>query len=378
MKDLKPLFLLFFLIAVLLLGSPTDAQQRRRPQPKPQPRFDQKPFDIAAENLPPNYSGHSVATIYAATRAREVLAKRGEYESTIEYGNRLAQLNRLPLSGPLNSDSILAFEIEPVTQKYSPDLAALDMSLELDSDFDGNVRASWLHRAESTGSYIGRTAFNRAVRVRTARFLDYLFAIRRDQLSNTPFFDQTREGEYSLDGSIAIGPFEAQRLRPRIRALVICQLGPNPVSNFVDHHTPSIDEPYDDLTLKFYVNVILRAVWFYDFPTGRVLTKLEIPQPVSADISTEPTCNPHPSIIFKPTPHYPEEARSNQVVGTVRLSALFKETGEVADIVVIKGLPNGLTESAIEAARGIKFSPAESNGKKVSCRMVLEYTFDLY
>lgn len=81
---------------------------------------------------------------------------------------------------------------------------------------------------------------------------------------------------------------------------------------------------------------------------------------------------------FKPVPRYPDEARSNQVIGTVQLSALFEETGEVTDIVVIKGLPHGLTESAIEAARGIKFSPMEVNGKKVSCRKVLEYSFSLY
>ena len=52
--------------------------------------------------------------------------------------------------------------------------------------------------------------------------------------------------------------------------------------------------------------------------------------------------------------------------------------GEVTEVKVVEGLSHGLTERAIEAAKRITFVPAESNGKKVSFRMTLEYYFNLY
>lgn len=70
--------------------------------------------------------------------------------------------------------------------------------------------------------------------------------------------------------------------------------------------------------------------------------------------------------------------RVNQITGTAVLSALFAETGEVTEIKVISGLPHGLSERAVEAAKQIKFVPAESNGKKIPLRITLEYNFNLY
>ena len=60
------------------------------------------------------------------------------------------------------------------------------------------------------------------------------------------------------------------------------------------------------------------------------------------------------------------------------LRAVLSSTGEVTDITVISGLPYGLTEKAIEAARKIKFVPAVKDGKKVSMWMQIEYNFNLY
>jgi TonB family protein len=59
------------------------------------------------------------------------------------------------------------------------------------------------------------------------------------------------------------------------------------------------------------------------------------------------------------------------------LRCIFAADGRVRNIKVIKGLPNGLTERAIEAARLIKFIPATKDGKPVSMWMQLEYNFDL-
>ncbi|MBD0373616.1 MAG: TonB family protein [Pyrinomonadaceae bacterium] len=83
-------------------------------------------------------------------------------------------------------------------------------------------------------------------------------------------------------------------------------------------------------------------------------------------------------IISRPEPQYTDEARKNQVMGTVVLRGIFAFDGKVRAIRVMKGLPDGLTMSAIRAARRIKFVPATINGKPVSQYIQIEYNFNLY
>ena len=83
-------------------------------------------------------------------------------------------------------------------------------------------------------------------------------------------------------------------------------------------------------------------------------------------------------LLAKPEPQYTEEARRNQVSGTVTLRAIFSSSGEVVQIRALNTLPFGLTEKAIAAARQIKFVPAMKDGHPVSVRMQLEYNFNLY
>ena len=83
-------------------------------------------------------------------------------------------------------------------------------------------------------------------------------------------------------------------------------------------------------------------------------------------------------ITFKPEPGFTEDARKNNVTGLVRIRAVLSASGEVTSISVVKGLPDGLTEKAIEAARQIKFRPAQKDGHTVSQYVVLEYNFNIY
>jgi TonB family protein len=83
-------------------------------------------------------------------------------------------------------------------------------------------------------------------------------------------------------------------------------------------------------------------------------------------------------VLSKPEPQYTEEARKNQVTGTVILRAVFSSSGQVTNISARAGLPYGLTERAIAAARQIKFTPATKDGHPVSMYIQLEYNFNLY
>jgi TonB family protein len=83
-------------------------------------------------------------------------------------------------------------------------------------------------------------------------------------------------------------------------------------------------------------------------------------------------------LISKPEPSYTEKARQKQITGTVILKVVFAANGQVTNIRTAQGLPYGLTERAIAAARKIKFIPATKDGRYVSMWMQLEYNFYLY
>jgi TonB family protein len=83
-------------------------------------------------------------------------------------------------------------------------------------------------------------------------------------------------------------------------------------------------------------------------------------------------------VTYKAEPRFTESARKFGVTGVVRIRAILDKTGEVTNIVVIKGLPHGLTQLAVEAARQIRFTPARKDGHAVSQYIVLEYNFNIY
>jgi TonB family protein len=85
-----------------------------------------------------------------------------------------------------------------------------------------------------------------------------------------------------------------------------------------------------------------------------------------------------PTILHKEKAAYTEEARTNEVQGTVILNAVFRADGTIGGIRVVRGLRYGLTEQAIKAAQAIRFEPATIAGKPVSVRGNLELSFNLY
>jgi len=84
------------------------------------------------------------------------------------------------------------------------------------------------------------------------------------------------------------------------------------------------------------------------------------------------------SVVTKPEPRYTEEARKNQITGTVVLRAVFSSSGAVTNIHAVSNLPDGLTDNAIAAARQIRFIPASKDGRFVSMWIELQYNFNLF
>jgi periplasmic protein TonB len=93
-------------------------------------------------------------------------------------------------------------------------------------------------------------------------------------------------------------------------------------------------------------------------------------QPMSANL--------RPTILYTEKPRYTEEARQNRITGTVVLSIVYATDGRITGIRVVRGLPDGLTEKAIEAAQRIRFNPAVKNGTPIPVRGTIAFDFNIY
>lgn len=84
-----------------------------------------------------------------------------------------------------------------------------------------------------------------------------------------------------------------------------------------------------------------------------------------------------PEKIFDPQPAYTEIARKARIQGVVIVQAIIDKQGAVTNVKVLKGLPMGLSEQAVDAIKKWKFSPATLNGKPVDVYYNLTVNFRL-
>ncbi len=98
---------------------------------------------------------------------------------------------------------------------------------------------------------------------------------------------------------------------------------------------------------------------------------------VLLDIS-DPNVTP-PSLISQPRIEYPPIARAQRITGSVVVSALIDEQGNVAESRLIRGAsPNsGLNQVALENVKRRKYKPAQMNGKPGRAWIAIQIDFKL-
>lgn len=82
-----------------------------------------------------------------------------------------------------------------------------------------------------------------------------------------------------------------------------------------------------------------------------------------------------PERVHAPQPQYTEPAREARVQGVVMLLVMIDEEGDVVCPRVLRGLPHGLTEAALETILQWKFEPARAEGEPVPVHWWLSVQF---
>ena len=91
------------------------------------------------------------------------------------------------------------------------------------------------------------------------------------------------------------------------------------------------------------------------------------------DPSNNKNQSSYAACVYCPTAPFSSEAIKHHTQGTVVLGVLVGTDGVAHNISVLKGLPNGLTESAIKTVRSWKFRPATGpNGAAIEKKTIIE------
>jgi protein TonB len=97
-----------------------------------------------------------------------------------------------------------------------------------------------------------------------------------------------------------------------------------------------------------------------------------VPDEVEAYIHVNP-----PSVIHRVEPRYTGTAKKLGIEGTVVISLLIDTDGRVVDLTVLRSLPFGLTQNAVEAVQQWLFEPCTFKEKPVRVRYTLTVVFRL-
>jgi protein TonB len=84
-----------------------------------------------------------------------------------------------------------------------------------------------------------------------------------------------------------------------------------------------------------------------------------------------------PTTTFRVDPLYTEIARKARIEGIVIIEAIIDRNGNVTDARVLKPLPMGLDQAAIDAVKRWKFKPGQLNGQPVPVIFNLTVLFRL-
>lgn len=395
------------ILAVLFFAAFPVATQTTRPRlttQRPPQAPEQSIFRVDGDSLPANYHGYDPILVWRQLSQRQLV--KGEYETTAAFETRLSRLKAIPLFAGVLMDDVLPFEVdgEALEMEYHADSGLLSVALKPDFVWEGERLSGSFQRAfplkrilNRSSSYVGTNAFGvrRRITRQTSTEIDLAF--------------DNHEAGYSsgYDIDVPMNVASARQAKTTLRALAIYKLASPYLTTGTFKDEPTITEPTDFSTLHLNLNGQLLAIWLYELPTGRVLTKLDLEHSnespaethLAADDANEVdytrvfTVNEvtrRAVIISKPEPIYPITASHPKFTGEVILRLVLGADSHVSNIVPVAKQTDVLTERAIEAdvaaaiaaaiaaAKKLQFEPAVKNGHRVSQYVSVVYNFNVY
>jgi hypothetical protein len=247
---LKRVIIGSFAIAVLLTpGLGADSESKKATTPPP------SKFDPSASTVPPGFKGAKLEALF-----KRYAIVRGEFETKDEFEKRKTHLG----------SGIYAFQIQNTQPSYDVDSETMRLSIfadQLSTVSRGGIDRGWIIRTVSIakGKYVGSTVGGGTRVVDSAVRLVYAIS----EANSPGYFDVT----------IPMDRRRAASVKPNLRLLVICELGPSSVPESLDEFgatgreqvEPTFHDPRDVLILQHVLTARVLAFWIYDERSGEVI-----------------------------------------------------------------------------------------------------------
>jgi hypothetical protein len=274
--------------------------------------YSTEPLDLSLSTLPPGYRGNDPETVFTALSSS---TKKGEFESTAEYNQRLMGLT--VIAGSLTDSSVYAFYVESggyaqqSEARYDADKQLLTLSIQLASvskkrtvkqecserivrlglctdstesyiaGYNFLSKTKWLNN----GTHLGANSYGAVAEVTTEyRWQDTIEFPNIDEFSS-------KQSIYGQDLSIdlPVGPTEAKTLKGNLRILAICKLIAPYVASDAGSSDATLSEPVDLITFFQTLETQLLELWVYDISTGKVIAKVQAGQKLASGDAVAPT-----------------------------------------------------------------------------------------
>lgn len=386
--------------------------------------------------LPPGYTGHDAVGIFTSVLAQRQFMRKSQFETSRDYEARVSErLARVPgVSSPVTillRDIKVKYDADAGSFRIDTDPESLlypevFMAGEFGDQFRDYTSYYLFWNKKTLGAAVGRNAFGMRKRYVITSYTSLRMAVPSSSVSK-------------LNRGLLLPalPAVAREMMSGLRVAVTGRLIPPYAGTDSSTDTATMTDPEESHTFIYYIYFQPEEAVVYDIRTGEVYGGLELGRPepsqdgrrYSSVYGESPVQLEDPAerraraeeerrereereetrraaeerraafdklefppdhvfkadevdvravLLSRPEPRYPNGARDASVSGTVRLRAILRASGAVEVTEVVRGLTHGLTESATEAAKLIRFTPAKRHGKAVDQEIVLEYNFNLF
>ena len=246
------------------------------PQPENRLPYASSGLDPTAATLPPNYRGHSCRAV--AAKLVSLNLKKGEFETTSAYNDRITSLNNEHVAGATLLGDVFGFvgaedSASDLTDQYDADNQVLKVKGYWGGDTQllntGSVAATKLeYKLKYQRTYSASNAYGKIVQVESSTWDTCGLAFQN--------LSAYSSGNKNILLDLPMEPGEARATKGKIALLYVGNLVTPYRSEYSDYLKPTIDHPREYAWSGDALVMRLSQIWLFNKATGTVYKKIEI------------------------------------------------------------------------------------------------------
>ena len=216
-------------------------------------------FSKEVTQLSPNFKGHNWKDVRAGL-VRLGMSKN-EFESTLEYKNRIRSVLDKTLYGSVKANGLIAFVV-PTEKEFDPDKKRLSVFLNTRYAYESKGGILIERTGTVLGQYVGQNAFGATTSVEKVKYeVAILYA---------PKINPAKTGERY----IGLSSQEAREIAYRPLDLIyIGRINSPYLATRRDYSSPSITTPQEKTEDVTIIGFKFDEIWLVDRLTGKIISK---------------------------------------------------------------------------------------------------------